>query len=62
MSSSGKLAGAISENDVNTKIIPAMRDSFEAAVMEDCAALASPPACGCAQGSDGATFIAPPRR
>ena len=52
-----KLTGGVTQTDVNTRLIPAMREGIEASVMKDCNALASPPQCGCASGSSGATMI-----
>lgn len=52
-----KLTGGVTQTDVNTKLIPAMRDGMEAAVMKDCTALSSPPQCGCPSQSNGQTMI-----
>ncbi len=52
-----KLTGGVTQADINTKLIPAMRDGIEASVMKDCTALASPPQCGCASNSTGATMV-----
>ena len=52
-----KLTGGITQSDIDTKVIPPMRDGIEAQVIKDCTALASPPQCGCASGSTGATYI-----
>ncbi len=51
------LAGAISQTDITGTVIPAMRDGYAARVAVDCTALTSPPTCGCAGGSDGATYL-----
>jgi len=53
----GIIAGAVSTADINSKIYPAMQQSFSAAVAQDCSMLANPPTCGCTQGSTGATMI-----
>lgn len=53
----GKIAGAVSQTDINTKVIPAMRDGFEATVMQECTMLASPPNCGCPSGSTAKTLL-----
>ncbi len=53
----GKLGGAISAADVDGKIIPALRDSFQATVMVDCPMPQSPPTCGCATNSQGKTLL-----
>ena len=59
------LAGAVSQTEIDTKVIPAMRDGFMASVTADCSALANPPGCGCATGSAGKSaidlFDAPPK-
>ena len=52
-----KLTGGVTQTDVNTKLIPAMRDGMEAAVMKDCSALSSPPQCGCVSQSTGAQML-----
>lgn len=57
MAVTGKLGGGISMTDINTKIIPAMRDSFQAQVMAECTMLQSPPTCGCPQSSQGKTLL-----
>ncbi len=54
---SGKVGGAISMNDITTKVYPALRDSFQKQVMQECTMLASPPACGCPQGSTARTYL-----
>jgi hypothetical protein len=56
-SSSGKLGGAVTKTDLDTKIIPAMRAGFQVAVMRDCTMLTSPPSCGCVQDSSGKTLL-----
>jgi hypothetical protein len=53
----GKLGGGISVTDINTKLIPAMRDSFDAQVMKDCTMLQSPPTCGCPTNSLGKQLV-----
>jgi hypothetical protein len=53
----GKIGGAISMTDINTKVMPALRDSFQAQVMAQCTMLASPPTCGCPQGSSAKTLL-----
>jgi hypothetical protein len=56
-SSTGKLAGAVSMTDINTKIIPAVRDGMAAEVVKQCTMLTSPPNCGCPTGSTAKTFL-----
>lgn len=51
------LAGAVSINDIDAKILPAVHANMAASVAADCTALTSPPACGCATGSDGKTAL-----
>lgn len=51
------LAGALTENDLNTKVIPAIHAQIAPLIMEDCNALTSPPMCGCTSGSTGATIL-----
>jgi hypothetical protein len=54
----GRLGGAISKADIDTVVIPAMRDGFEATVMRECTMLSSPPGCGCPQDSHAGTLLA----
>jgi hypothetical protein len=54
---SGVIAGAITQSDLNTKVLPQMQTSIMASVVRDCTQLTSPPDCGCAQGSPGKTMI-----
>lgn len=49
------LAGAIPTTEVETKIFPAMRDGYMAAMTRDCTALSNPPDCGCAPNTSGDT-------
>jgi hypothetical protein len=43
----GKLAGAIPEEEINTNIIPAVQMQLSDIIMEDCTDLTMPPGCGC---------------
>ena len=52
-----KIGGAITAAEVDTKVIPGMRDGFAAIVMRDCTALSSPPTCGCPASSSGKTIL-----
>jgi len=52
-----KLTGGITQTDIDTKLIPAMREGIEAQVMRDCTMLGSPPNCGCMQSSTGASML-----
>ncbi len=54
----GRLGGAISKADIDTVVIPAMHDGFEATVMRECTMLSSPPGCGCPQDSNAGTLLA----
>jgi hypothetical protein len=54
---SGKLGGGISQADIQTKVLPPMRDGFEAKVMKECTMLTSPPMCGCPGGSTASTLL-----
>ncbi len=51
------LAGALTESDLNTKVIPAIATQLAPAIAEDCNMLASPPGCGCMAGSTGKTVL-----
>ena len=51
------LAGGVTVTDRDTKIYPALSTAFNAQIATDCTALTSPPGCGCASGSNGATLI-----
>ncbi|MDB4957862.1 MAG: hypothetical protein JWO36_5431 [Myxococcales bacterium] len=53
----GVLAGAVTQSDLNTKIIPALQQSMVPVIARDCTMLASPPACGCANGSQGENLL-----
>jgi len=50
-------AGAVTKNDIDTKIIPAIQPQLETTIMRDCNMLTSPPTCGCTSGSTGATIL-----
>jgi hypothetical protein len=50
------LGGAISQNDINTKLLPAVATGFIAILSRDCTG-SPPPGCGCVAGSTGATII-----
>jgi hypothetical protein len=54
----GKLGGGISMTDIETKLKPAIRDSFQATVMKECTMLQSPPTCGCPDNSTGESLVA----
>jgi hypothetical protein len=51
------LAGAITQDQRDARIYPALQDGIKAAVAADCTATGTPPGCGCAAGSLGATYL-----
>jgi hypothetical protein len=51
------LAGALTQEDLNTKVIPAIQQQLVPIIMRDCSALSTPPACGCMDGSTGKTVL-----
>ena len=51
------LAGALSQDDLDTKVIPTIQAQLPPLIDRDCTDLATPPACGCAAGSTGKTII-----
>jgi hypothetical protein len=59
------LGGALTETDLNTKVIPAIQGQIGPLIERDCTMLTAPPGCGCPSGSTGATvlnlFDAPPK-
>lgn len=52
------LAGAVSIEDIDTKVLPAVHTNMSAAVADDCTEPSNPPSCGCATGSDGKSALA----
>jgi hypothetical protein len=50
-------AGAISKEDIDTKVIPAIPPQLTTTIARDCNMLTTPPGCGCTSGSTGATII-----
>jgi hypothetical protein len=50
------VGGGISQSDVDNLLVPALQSQFEAIVARDCTDPGSPPTCGCASGSAGATL------
>jgi hypothetical protein len=50
------LAGAVSQDDINNKILPAIQQQLGPIIAETCTDLASPPECGCTAGT-GKTII-----
>lgn len=51
------LAGALTQNDLNTKVLPAIRDQIVPVIADDCTMLTMPPDCGCPMGSTGKTIL-----
>ncbi len=51
------LAGALTEDDLNTKVIPAIAMQIAPTIMEDCNMLSAPPGCGCMASSTGRTVL-----
>jgi hypothetical protein len=51
------LAGALTEADLNAKVIPAIASQIAPVIAEDCNMLSAPPACGCTAGSTGKTVL-----
>ncbi|MBV8757027.1 MAG: hypothetical protein JO257_07125 [Deltaproteobacteria bacterium] len=50
-------AGAISKDDIDNKVIPAIPPQLKTTIERDCNMLTMPPGCGCTSGSTGATII-----
>ena len=50
-------AGALSQDDINTKVIPAVVTQLQPTIARDCTMLTAPPGCGCADGTTGKTII-----
>ena len=50
-------AGALSQDDINTKVIPAVVTQLVPTIARDCTMLTAPPGCGCADGTTGKTII-----
>lgn len=49
--------GAITKDDVDNKLIPAMQGQFAVVVVRDCTDLTNPPGCGCVNDSLGKTIL-----
>lgn len=52
----GKIGGAVTMQDLNTQVIPAMAVSMRASFDQDCDVGGTPPNCGCAPSSTGETL------
>jgi hypothetical protein len=61
--SPGVIAGAITQGDLDTKVIPAVASTVQGQIVRDCymadgtTPLGPPPGCGCPSGKTGATVI-----
>jgi hypothetical protein len=51
------IAGAVSQSEIDAKIIPGIQVNATAIVQRDCTQLTSPPSCGCMAGSSGGTML-----
>jgi hypothetical protein len=53
----GVIGGAITQQEIDSSLLPPLQINLTAVIGADCSALTSPPGCGCASGSSGATVI-----
>lgn len=53
----GKLAGALSQPDIEAILHPALHTAFTALIDRDCGGARLPPSCGCVAGSTGASLL-----
>ena len=53
----GIIAGGITASERDTTLYPSMHASYETLVARDCTQRTTPPGCGCANGSTGATLL-----
>jgi hypothetical protein len=51
------VAGAVTKEDIDNKVIPAIQTQLVPTIARDCTALTMPPACGCAADSTGKTIL-----
>ena len=51
------LGGALTQDDLNTKVIPAIANQIAPIITRDCTMPTMPPGCGCASGSTGKTVL-----
>jgi hypothetical protein len=51
------LAGALSQSDLNDKVIPAIQKQIAPIITRDCPMATMPPGCGCAANSTGKTVL-----
>jgi hypothetical protein len=50
-------AGAITKDDIDNKVIPAVQTQLGPTIMKDCTMPTMPPGCGCTDGSTGKTIL-----
>ncbi|MCE9573382.1 MAG: hypothetical protein K8W52_09510 [Deltaproteobacteria bacterium] len=55
--SEGVLAGAVTEDEMDTLLLPAAAAAFQEQIVAECTSLSSPPECGCAASSAAATAL-----
>jgi hypothetical protein len=53
----GVIAGGITQDEIDTSLLPPLQITLTAQIAHDCNALTSPPGCGCTSGSAGSTVI-----
>ena len=51
------VGGALTEDDLNTQVLPAIHAQIAPIIAEDCTMPQNPPGCGCAAGSTGKTVL-----
>jgi hypothetical protein len=51
------LGGAVSREQIDAKVIPAVHQNLSASVAADCSPTGTPPDCGCASGSNGKSAL-----
>lgn len=49
--------GALTQDDLNNKVIPAIQKQLAPIIMRDCTMLTAPPGCGCGDNTTGKTII-----
>jgi hypothetical protein len=49
--------GAVTKDDIDNKVIPAVQTQLVPTIARDCTALTMPPGCGCTDGSTGKTIL-----
>jgi hypothetical protein len=51
------LAGAVTKDDIDNQVIPAIQTQLVPTIAKDCTMLSAPPGCGCAADSTGKTIL-----